>query len=178
MNREQSRRDQFSIKEDRTKGNDHVDPQISGGYVSHHGICDCWSNHFCQVASRSAQKWQAPCSRFWMPTLDLTKKITELIKKQYPQTKTEVTDRHRLNDNDIYNPCIYYCIEQASRVCFKMDFKFWGLNWHVGLFLFKSLKWYNRRVREKSFQVFRGCLLYYCLIFFLPFVSLVFVYWW
>ena len=41
-----------------------------------------------------------------------------------PQTKTEVTDRHRLNDNDIYNPCIYYCIEQASRVCFKMDFKF------------------------------------------------------
>lgn len=37
MNREQSRRDQFSIKEDRTKGNDQVgDPQISGGYVSHH----------------------------------------------------------------------------------------------------------------------------------------------
>lgn len=54
-------------------------------------------------------------------------------------------------------------IEQASRVCFKMYFKFWGLNWHVGLFLLKSLKWYNRRARQKSFQVFRGCLS--CLFF-------------
>ncbi len=91
------------------------------------------------------------------------------IKKQDPQTKTEVPDRHiwfiwKWHIINLYRTSITSLFQNGL---------IWGLDWHVGLFLFKSLKCY-RRVKQKSFQVFRDCLIFLLA----PFVSLLADCWW